>query len=186
MRVVQEAKDIEVLDSDGAYLAYYIQGAALRGLGQADEARAAEILDALPTKKRRGDLAERKRIANVLLLMPKGLQRRIIGQELASFGFRVSIAENSLIAIDRALALKPDLVVASMVLDRISGLDLAAIFGAVKGLRGTRVLLLTASDLDAETLAEVPPNARVIKKGVGFARDFMQFLRDEGLTAKRN
>ena len=41
LRVVQEAKDIEVLDSDGAYLAYYIQGAALRGLGQADEARAA-------------------------------------------------------------------------------------------------------------------------------------------------
>ena len=41
LRVVQEAKDIRVLDSTGAYLAYYIQGAALRELGQADEARAA-------------------------------------------------------------------------------------------------------------------------------------------------
>ena len=41
LRVVQEAKDIQVLKSAGAYLAYYIQGAALRELGQADEARAA-------------------------------------------------------------------------------------------------------------------------------------------------
>lgn len=153
--------------------------------GNPDDETAAKLLEGLPTKKRRGAKVQTQSIGNVLLLMPKGLQRKIIGQELTSFGFRVSIAENVLSAIDRALALKPDLVVASMVLDRMSGADLAGIFGAVKALRKTKVLLVTAYDLDDHVLDEIPSNAKVIHKGMTFARDFMEFLREEGLTGKK-
>jgi len=38
---VQDAKDIRVLESAGAHLAYYIQATALANLGRLDEARAA-------------------------------------------------------------------------------------------------------------------------------------------------
>jgi hypothetical protein len=41
LRVVQEAKDIRVLESTGAHVTYYIQAFALRGIGSLDEARSA-------------------------------------------------------------------------------------------------------------------------------------------------
>ena len=41
LEVVQDAKDIGVLDATGAYLAYYIQASALAGMGAVDEARSA-------------------------------------------------------------------------------------------------------------------------------------------------
>jgi tetratricopeptide (TPR) repeat protein len=41
LRTVQEAKDVRILESAGAHLAYYIQGTALQRLGREDEARAA-------------------------------------------------------------------------------------------------------------------------------------------------
>ena len=148
-----------------------------------DEETASRILHGLPTKRCRSRLSN---VTNVLLLMPKGLQRKIIGQELTSFGFRVAIAETSLGAIDRALTLKPDLVVASMVLDRISGPDLARVFAGIGALSRTKVLLLTASELDDEHLADVPDDVTVIRKGATFARDFMAYLRAEGLTATRH
>ena len=41
LATVQDAKDIRILESAGAHLAYYIQAAALERLGRADDARAA-------------------------------------------------------------------------------------------------------------------------------------------------
>ena len=41
LRVVQEAKDVRVLESSGANLIYYIQAWALEGLGRIEEAKAA-------------------------------------------------------------------------------------------------------------------------------------------------
>ena len=41
LEAVQAAKDIRVLESAGAHLAYYIQATALANLGQVDDARAA-------------------------------------------------------------------------------------------------------------------------------------------------
>lgn len=151
-----------------------------------EEEIAARILNGLPTRKRRGETVARPTIATVLLLMPKGLQRKIIGQELSSFGFRVLIADTALKAIDLGLTIKPNLVVASMVLDRMSGVDLARVFQGIEATRQTRILLMTASDLEAVDLAQLPGNATVIRKGITFARDFMEFLRREGLTGTRN
>jgi tetratricopeptide (TPR) repeat protein len=53
LQVVQDAKDIRILESAGAHLAYYIQGTALERLGDADSARAAAhcALSYLPTRQ---------------------------------------------------------------------------------------------------------------------------------------
>ena len=51
LQTVQDAKDIGILASAGAHLAYYIQGTALERLGRIDEAKAAGYcaLSYLPT-----------------------------------------------------------------------------------------------------------------------------------------
>ena len=61
-----------------------------------------------------------------LLVMPKGLQRRIIGEELASCGFRVSLAETAIEAIEIAIANPPDIFAASQFNEDMTGAELAA------------------------------------------------------------
>ena len=113
---------------------------------------------------------------SVMLLMPKGIQRKIISRELTTFGFKVIIAEDSLKAVDLAITLRPDVVISSYVLDRISGLELAKVLAAIEVTAHHRFLLMTSSEeLEADSQA-LPDHVTVVRKGRSFSTDLIKFL----------
>jgi len=117
----------------------------------------------------------------LLFLMPKGIQRKIIGRELATFGFNVITAESSVSAIDLAMTHKPDIIISSMVVGRLTGIELARIFSVIEATYHSRFLLVTASDLSADKLETLPKNTTILRKGMNFSKDLYQFLRDSNL-----
>jgi len=140
-----------------------------------------EIAAALKSMPLKGIEQERSRLRAglcVLLLMPRGIQRKIINRELTTFGFKVIIVESSMQAIDLAITLRPDVVISSMILDRMTGIELARILGAIDGTAHNKFLLLTASDEPATMTGSIPDNVRIAKKGRGFSRDLIKFLND--------
>ena len=116
-----------------------------------------------------------------LLVLPKGLQRRIIGEELASCGFRVSLAETAVEAIEIGLANPPHIIGASMVNEDMSGVEMAHAFKAIDALSNAKFLLMTSSgETDPEALG-LPAGARVARKGCKFQMDMTNHLIEWGV-----
>jgi HPt (histidine-containing phosphotransfer) domain-containing protein len=124
------------------------------------------------------------RVIGFLLILPKGLQRRIIAAELASCGFRVSLAENAVQAIEIALANPPHIIAASMINEDMSGIELAHVFKAMGATREARFMLMTSSEeTDPEALG-LPADARVARKGDKFPMDMTNHLIEWGVFGK--
>ena len=66
--------------------------------------------------------------------MLKGVQRKLITQELVSCEFELAFANQPLEAFSLVVSLKPDLVVSSLEFDELSGLELAWSLRAVRAL----------------------------------------------------
>jgi len=116
----------------------------------------------------------------VVLLMPKGVQRKIIGQELAQLGFMVTILDNPVEAIDTVLVLKPDFLITTMVQTRLSGLEMARILSVIDAASMLRVAILSASmPGEADAPDDVPSNAIIIHKGPAMTRNLMAFLKKD-------
>jgi CheY-like chemotaxis protein/HPt (histidine-containing phosphotransfer) domain-containing protein len=141
----------------------------------------AEAIKNLPLRGVKRDHTGLKDGLSVLLLMPKGIQRKIVGRELTTFGFKVIIAESTLEAIDLGLTHRPDVIIASMVLDRMNGLELAGVFSAIAATAHHKCLIITASDESDIAGEELPDNVRVVHKGVNFSRDLITFLNEQKL-----
>lgn len=153
-------------------------------LDSGEDPPSATVAAAIKRLALRGVRRERSALKDglsVLLLMPKGVQRKIVGRELTAFGFNVIIAETALEAIDLAMTHRPELIISSMVLDRMSGVELARVFSVIDVTKHHKCLIISASDNAVDSGIELPPNVRVVQKGVNFARDLIAFLTDHGL-----
>lgn len=155
----------------------------LEGGVDVDGATVADGIKRLPLRGVKRDRTGLKEGLSVLLLMPKGIQRKIVGRELTTFGFKVIIAENSLQAIDLGLIHRPEVVISSMVLDRMSGLELANVFNSINTTSHHKCLVITASDELEEEEEGLPDNVRIVHKGLNFSRDLITFLNEEQLIS---
>lgn len=143
----------------------------------------AQILRDLPLKATRRTIRKEDHALSILILMPKGLQRRIVASELSQFGFQVLIAQNSLDAIEQGIRLRPDLFMANMVSEDISGLELAGVFNAIKATEKRPFLLVTTTDIEQATLDTFPANIYLLRVGPTFAQDLMTFFAKQGYVA---
>ncbi len=144
------------------------------------------VADAIKHLPLRGVTLERsglKEGLSVLLLMPKGIQRKIVGRELTTFGFKVIIAETTMEAIDLGLTHRPDVIISSMLLDRMNGLELAGVFSAIAATAHHKCLVITASDESDIVGKDLPDNVQVVHKGVNFSRDLITFLTEQKLLS---
>jgi DNA-binding NarL/FixJ family response regulator len=139
---------------------------------------AVEIIHRLPLHKKSSSQKLNQQDIRVLFLMPKGLQRKIIGRELSTFGFNVIIAETGIAAIDLAITHKPDIIISSMHVNRFSGVELAHIFYNIEATHHARFLLMAASDISEKVIANLPANTTILRKGMAFSKDLFQFLKD--------
>ena len=77
-----------------------------------------------------------------LVHVPEKVWQKIMVQELTQRGYRVSLADRAVEAIDMAVMLKPQLMVTSMELDRMNGIELASVLSVIKVTQDTQVLIL--------------------------------------------
>ena len=118
---------------------------------------------------------------SVFLVMPKGVQRKLISQELVSCGFELAFANQPLEAFSLVVSLKPDLVVSSLEFDELSGLELAWSLRAVRALKQIPIVLLTNHDTAKIKPERILEDIQVIHKEPEFAVDLANLLMQIGM-----
>lgn len=119
-----------------------------------------------------------KKIVEMAIVMPRGIQRKIIAQELGSCGFRVRTADTPTEGLRLILESKPDVVFATMVMSEMSGLDLARALSVIECTQERNVIVLASSTKhDGEPL---PKNTRLVHKGPTFSEELLECLVDWG------
>jgi HPt (histidine-containing phosphotransfer) domain-containing protein len=144
-----------------------------------------EMLRNLPLMARRRAVKKDNKEVTLLLHMPPGIQRKIIGKELFQFGFNVTIVETALDAIQEGILREPDIIMSTMVTSSLSGVELAGVFFAVNATRNSPFLLVTAEELDQDVFADLPNNVTILRKGRDFARDLMAFMKEHSFVGQR-
>ncbi|HEC91015.1 MAG TPA: hypothetical protein ENI55_05050 [Alphaproteobacteria bacterium] len=155
----------------------------------------ARIMDALPKAHRRKAALSapsappvRSRLAavrpvrevNVLLVMAKGVQRKIVGQELTSCGFGISFVDSGVAAIAVALARKPDMIASSMVLDDMTGADLARAIAGIETIKDIRFVLMISTRAGKLKAVGLPDGVAVVAKDHSYVEELTELLMEWG------
>ena len=142
------------------------------------------LLNALPTGQVRTFSNQYTRDINMLLVMPSGLQRKMIARELLSCGFRVMRAYDSVEALSVAVDITPDIVFINYDMTPFSGRELSNVLTAVDSLRDIHIVLLTSYEAGNEKLQDLPDNVSVVHKHSDFTEDIGELLIQWGVFGK--
>tara|TARA_B100000676_G_scaffold242956_1_gene244542 strand:- start:594 stop:1340 length:747 start_codon:yes stop_codon:yes gene_type:complete len=108
------------------------------------------ILDSLPTsgiaQTTESEQEAESKVA--LLVMSKGVQRKLVSADLTGNGFELAYADHPLDAFRLAVSLKPNLVVTSLEFDNLNGLELTRALRGVDATSTTPIVLLTSHSID--------------------------------------
>ncbi|MGE5547592.1 MAG: DNA-binding response regulator [Solirubrobacterales bacterium] len=148
------------------------------------EADAPAVVRALPAKRTAdidfGDI-EQKNI-EVLLCVPEKAMSRIVERELAACGYRTSVVRNPFEAIEMVVHTKPDMVIASMELGALTGVDLGCALSAMPATQSVPFAVLTSYEWGHAKLRGLPPRAALIRKGGQFGDDLAETFARFGIT----
>ncbi len=139
------------------------------------------ILNSLPTGQLVTFSTQQTHNINVLLVMPSGLQRKMVARELLSCGFRVMRAYDGLEALSIAVDLTPDIVFVNYDMRPFNGRELSNMFAAVDVLRDIHFVLLTSYQADSENLQDLPENISVVQKSSNFTESIGELLIQWGV-----
>lgn len=146
--------------------------------GRPGAVREAAILRSLPIREESEDGAAAADSA--LVVLPRGLQRRLIEDELRSLGLRaMGLAEGS-DALEAARRLNPNLIVTGAVIEGMSGIDLCCSLRADLETRSVPIVLVTSFAPDDYRLKSLPEDISVVFKGEAFAHDLAMALIRRG------
>ena len=173
---LETSGDVSTVMADDLRVFISTMSAILIAGEEPDAELAHMMLRSLPTGRRQSGIRALDK-GSALMLMPRGVQRKIIGQELAQLGYKVSILENAVEAIDMALTLKPDYVITTYALKRMTGIELAWSLQMFQATRNVKVAVVTADEITDEMLESLPPQTSMIKKGPRFSLELMAFIR---------
>lgn len=146
-----------------------------------DEDEYIRLLRSLPRAHSRIAAVRPTREVNILLVMPRDIQRKIIGHELSSCGFGMSFVATGVEAIASVLLMKPDVVISGYVLEDMSGVDLARALAAIKATQGVNFALISSSDNQGRSKIDIPEGVVVIKKEVDYTVSLSEHLVKWGL-----
>lgn len=139
------------------------------------------LLNALPTGQVVTFSTQQTHDINILLVMPAGLQRKLVAKELLSCGFRVMRAYDSLEALSIAADLAPDIVFVNYDIRPFNGRELANMFAAVDDLRDIHFVLLTSYENDSNKLKNLPDNISVVHKHKNFTESIGELMIQWGV-----
>lgn len=131
-----------------------------------------QIIRALPVRYRFDVTDVDIRNVEIMLVTPSKVVAKKVGGELAACGFRTVTVNDPIESISHAVRVPPDMLIASMVMDGLSGLDLIRGLRAMSITKGVPMALLTSMSLDNPALKEIPQGVAVIRVGEHFGDDF--------------
>ncbi len=140
-----------------------------------------KILASLPSSVVTKSQQTEHRKVTVFLVMPKGVQRKMITTELNSCGFELVFSDHPLEAFGLAISLQPDLILSSVEFDRFSGMEFARALRVVNATNDIPIVLLTSYDAQKLQLGEIPANTKIVHKGSDFTADLANILMQEGM-----
>jgi CheY-like chemotaxis protein len=120
--------------------------------------------------------AVKKLNIEMMLIIPDRATSHYVGRELAACGYRVSTAGSFFRGLELAVRTQPDMVITAAVLDEASGIDLIRALAGISATAHTPVALLTSYAAGPPSLADLPPQAAVIRKGSSFGEDLAAAL----------
>jgi CheY-like chemotaxis protein len=112
------------------------------------------------------------RNVEVMLVTPSKVVAKKLADELAACGFRPVTVSDPIESISHAVRLPPDFLIASLVMDGLSGLDVIRGLRAMSVTHHVPMALLTSMSTDNPALKEIPDGVAVIRLGEHFADDF--------------
>jgi len=145
---------------------------------QVSDADAPSVVRALPAK-RTADIdfgkIEKKNV-EILLVLPEKAMARIVERELANCGYRTSIIRDGFAAIETVVRTRPDMVLASMELGMLTGIDLGCALAAMPATQQIPFALFTSYEWGSPKLRGMPQRAALIRKGPQFGDDLAETL----------
>jgi CheY-like chemotaxis protein/HPt (histidine-containing phosphotransfer) domain-containing protein len=138
---------------------------------QPDLAETNQILRALPVRYIFDVKDVEVHNVEVMLVTPSKVVARKVSMELAACGYRPIRVQDPIESISLAVRMPPDMLIASMVMDGLSGLDVIRGLKAMSVTRKVPMALLTSLDPDDAVLKEIPAGVGVIRLGPNFSED---------------
>ena len=117
----------------------------------------------------------------VLVVMPDDAVSRHVMRELQACGYRVTREGNSFKAIEIASMTRPDLIIATGVLDTLSGIDVVSAFRAMPTTKDIPVALITGDNVEDVVSHGLSDGVPVIRKGAQFGDDLTEALTKVGI-----
>ncbi|WP_029006825.1 Hpt domain-containing protein [Azospirillum halopraeferens] len=139
------------------------------------------IIRALPVRYKFDVTDVEIRNIEIMLVTPSKVAAKKVGKELAACGFRTITVNDPIESISLAVRVPPDMLIASLVMDGLSGLDLIRGLRAMSVTRHVPMALLTSMDLDNPALKEIPHGVSVIRVGSHFGDDFAAVVAKHNL-----
>ncbi|WP_448202672.1 Hpt domain-containing protein [Azospirillum sp. sgz302134] len=139
------------------------------------------IIRALPVRYQFEITDVEIRNVEIMLVTPSKVVAKKVGTELGACGFRTVTVSDPIESISLAVRVPPDMLIASMVMDGLSGLDLIRGLRAMSVTRDVPMALLTSMSLDNPALKEIPQGVSVIRVGEHFGDDFAAVVAKHNL-----
>ena len=98
----------------------------------------------------------------ILLVTSSRILGRAVEGELTRRGYRVVTVKSSLDVFETAVRTRPDLIIASAIMDGVSGIDLARALQVMRPTSGLRFALLTSFDANHPELRQLPDDVALV------------------------
>ncbi|OUR76212.1 hypothetical protein A9Q83_15520 [Alphaproteobacteria bacterium 46_93_T64] len=146
------------------------------------EENIAEVIRSLPHKSTFDVADVTITDTEVTLVLPQRTAARVVERELAACGYRVSTVLDPIEAFQIVLETKPDLVITTAVMPRLSGIDFACALAAMPATKQIPVAVLTSLEPNHPDLKALPMNVGIIRRGPQFGSDLADTLQRFNIT----
>ncbi|MBT4886196.1 MAG: hypothetical protein HON07_03170 [Planctomycetaceae bacterium] len=143
---------------------------------QPDNDELSRIVRNLPAGKKGPVVDSVLRELEVLVIVPNQVLRTLLQHHLEQNGCRVVGIDSPFEAIELCVRTLPDLVVSSVVIKDIDGIDLLRTLDVMKSTQAIELAVLTSLALDDPQLEQLPEKAWVISTGEDMGNDFLEVL----------
>ena len=143
-----------------------------------DNAAIAKIVRDLPAGTAKSSVDTPARKIEVLLVVPNQVLRPLLQHHLERNGCRVVGADSPFEALELSVRTLPELVISSVVLTGLDGIDLLRSLSAMTSTASINLAALTSWSRDDPLLADLPQKAGVISTDETLETDLLTVLRN--------
>ena len=120
------------------------------------------------------------RHVEIMVVTPSKVTAKVVSQELMACGFRPLVMHDPIEALTSALRAKPSMVIASAVIDPISGIDVLQALRHITSTSSLPLAILTSNKGDTNFATAIPEKTFVLHTN-SFSDDFANVIAATGL-----